>query len=51
MNDRNNGKASAKKQGEGGGTFRDFWGIKRIHGNENEFARPDGLRENPETVI
>ena len=48
--DINKGKASAKKQGERGGTLRDLREVKRINGNENVFARPNGLRENAETA-
>ena len=48
--DRNKGKASAKKHGEGGGT-RYSREVKRRNRNENVFARPNGLRENPEAVI
>ena len=50
-NDRNKEKASAKKQGGRGGTFRDIGGVKRRNRNENVFARPNGLRENAETAI
>ena len=48
--DRNKGKASAKKQAEGGRTLRDIRGVKR---NRNEIvtARSNGLRENAETAI
>ena len=49
--DRNTGKASAKKQGERGGTLKRFTGVKRRNRNENVFARPNGLRENAETAI
>ena len=49
--DRNKGQASAKKQGEGGGTLRDLRGIRRRNRNQNVFARPYGLRENAETAI
>ena len=49
--DRNKGKASAKKQGERGGTLRDLLGVTRRNKNENVFARPNGLRENAETSI
>ena len=49
--DRNKGKASAKKQGEGGGTLRDLRGVKRRNRNESVLARHDGLRENAETAI
>ena len=48
--DRNKGKASAKKHGEGGGT-RYSREVKRRNRNENVFARPNGLRENAETAI
>ena len=48
---RNKGKASAKKQGERGGTLRDLRGVKRRNRNENVFARPNGLRQNAETAI
>ena len=47
----NKRKASAKKQGERGGTLRDLRGVKRRNRNENVFARPNGLRENAETAI
>ena len=49
--DRNTGKASAKKQGERGGTLKRFTGVKRRNRNENVFARPNGLRENAESAI
>ena len=49
--DRNKEKASAKKQGERGGTLRDSRGVTRRNRNENVFARPNGLRENAETAI
>ena len=49
--DRKKGNASAKKQGERGGTLRDLRGAKRRNRNENVFARPNGLRENAETAI
>ena len=49
--DRSKGKASAKKQGERGGTLTDLRGVKRRNRNENVFARPIGLRENAETAI
>ena len=49
--DRNKGKASAQKQGEGGGTLRDLRGVKRRNRNENVFARPNRLRESAETAI
>ena len=45
------GKASAKKQGEGGGTLRDRRRVKRRNRNENVFARPNGLRDNAEAAI
>ena len=48
--DRNKGKASAKTQGERGGTLRDIRGVKRRGSNEHVFARPNGLRENAETA-
>ena len=48
---RNKGKASAKKQGERGGTLGDLRGVKRRNRNENVFARPNGLRQNAETAI
>ena len=41
------GRASAEKQGETGGTLTTFTGRNR---NENVFARPNGLRENAETA-
>ena len=44
--DRNEGKVSAKKQGERGGTLKRFTGVKRRNRNENVFARPNGLRQN-----
>ena len=40
IKDRNKGKASAKKQGERGGTLRDVRGVKRRNSNENVRARP-----------
>ena len=49
--DRNKSKASAKKQCDGGGTHRDLRGVKRRSRNKNVSARPNGLRENAETVI
>ena len=45
------GKVSAKKRRERGGTLGDFQGVKRRNRNENVFARPKGLRENAETAI
>ena len=42
--DRNEGQASAKKQGERGGTLRYIRLVKRKETNENVFARPNGLR-------
>ena len=42
-------KASAKKQAEKGGTPTRR--VERRCRNENVFARPNGLRENAETVI
>ena len=50
-NYRDKGKASAKKLSEGGRTLRDLRGVKRRNGNENVFARLNGLRENAETAI
>ena len=47
--DRNEGKTSAKKQGERGGRLGGLRGVKRRNRNENVFARPSGL--NTETVI
>ena len=49
--DSNKGKASAKKQDKGGGTRGYLLGFQRKHKNENVFARPNGRRENTETVI
>ena len=50
--DRNKGKASAKKQGEGGGTLEIYSGGFKIRKwNYNVFARPNGLREDAETAI
>ena len=49
--DRNKGKASAKGQGERGGTLKDLRGVNRRNRNGNVFARPNGLRENAETAI
>ena len=50
--DRHKGKASAKKQGEGGGTRRDIRRVKRISDwNENVIPRPNGTRENAEIAI
>ena len=49
--DRNKGKASAQKHGEGGGTLRDLRGVKRRNRNENVFVRPSGLHEDAETAI
>ena len=51
IKDRNKGKASAKKQGERGGTLTDLRGVTRRNRNENVIARPNGLRENAETAI
>ena len=31
--------------------LRDLPGVKRRNGNENAFARPNGLHQNVETVI
>ena len=38
--DRNKGKASAKEQGEKGGTLRDFRGVKRRNRNETYLHGP-----------
>ena len=48
---RNKGKASAKKQGEIGGTLRDLRGVKKRNNNINVFERPNGLHENAETAM
>ena len=49
--DRNKGKASAKKQGERGGTLERHTAVKRRNRNENVFTRPNGLRENAESAM
>ena len=49
--DATKGKASAKTQGEGGGTLRDIRGDMGSDRNRNVFARPNGLREIAETVM
>ena len=49
-NDREKGKAGAEKQGEIGDTLGDIRGIRRRDRNVNALARPNGLRENAETV-
>ena len=38
-----------RKQGEGGGTLKRLTGVRRNR-NENASTRPNGLRENAETV-
>ena len=49
--DRNKGNASAKNQGESGGTLRYIRRVERKDENGFLIARPNGLRENAETVI
>ena len=44
-------KASAKEQGKRGGTLQDSRRVRRRNRNENVSARPNGLRDNAETVI
>ena len=48
--DREEGQAGDKEQGGLGEALKDTRGIKRRDGNENLFARPNGLREIAETA-
>ena len=51
MNNRRNGKASAKKYVERGEARRYIRGAEGRSWNENVSARPNGLREKAETAI